>query len=1384
MKRKIFAVLILLCAYIVNLNSVFAAVNMIAISSQNEGIFAVPAPGPVEIDGDLSEWDLSGRIMVFNDFSLVDTFGAEISAMYDEDNYYLGITVKDPTPMVNLMDPVKESGWRWKGDCLQLRFITDQTSWVTMAYYSKEDRSSIDFAYWLNQSDHNLGLESIIYYSEPDSADLNLTYSSKPARKYEGIQQKFKKFENGGGYYQEVKIPWEYLYKGGKSMVAAGNKFKMGVEVYWGDATGSNIHEYKCFDNFMPGKTGSDFFWEAKDVWGYVTLMSSGNLPLRQYIPDKKETGSIKIRLEVPKEAKFMTLVAENQKGERVSNIAAEINLDECTLEEKEKTKVVEYMWNGKDDLGKMVPPGVYNITGITHEGLDPIFDTVFYNPGTPPWPTANRTGEWGADHAPPVSTASYGEMVYVGWEMAEGGHALIALGPDGKKAWGENRGAMVMAANEKYVFSVPEGGFYVSAGSTTGNNYIMRLGRESGDYLPFVYEGKERKFEYMLNDAFGIGGSIVPTVRGMAADNNNLLITTGRDNGRGAVVGGLNFNFLSCINVIDCETGVLKNRVSVSDVGDVTISKDGRVYVVSGSKVFEVNIVSGYMSELKLNGGKGFLPGAITTDLDGNIVVFDKGDDSQIKVFGSAGELIYTAGKKGGRPLTGYFDEQAMIKVSDVTVDFRGDIWAVENWNYPRRVSVWGRDGLLVKDYVGNTGYAASGAFLHEQDTNRAYIGPVELILDRETDSYKVSRIVWLPDEEAGESFSINHGSHTSIKYFSSDASGQKKEYIFDSADDEFAADVLLMEQPDGTYKPVHAMGAIGFLFSRGTKNAEDGNDPIYKRFCDNFPGINTLSKYQLFMWNDFNKDGKVQFEECEFFIDPNTRDFSENVRSFSFANYSYWGCTMTSDMRYAKASFMGQGVVFEPEYFMDDGAPVYTKKSMKWVDSERRLAMSDNVLVEGSNQILSVATNGNQDKHRTTIKLVDFDKNGKDLWTYNNKYPGVHGSHGATIQEPGLVLGSIKTMGVVPISDGQRVFAIRGNLGCDYFMTMDGFFVQTMFRDGRLPRNTLPSTLEEAKGSSMQKLTEGAEPFGGWFGMQDDGKYRMIVSMGGRSAIVAEIKGLDTIKKFKPFKLRLTTDMINEAEAFNAMLEKESTAGVSDNSEAVDATEYQIHRAEDPVTIDGDLSDWGNAANLPISKAGIPEKGNAKLAWDDEYLYAAFTVNDESPMLNTGRDFTRMFKTGDAVDILLSTSGNKTEKAVSGDIRIVMSMMNQNPVAVLMKPVDKTAGADLSFVYSSPVMSVNFDRVEILKNADVNIKIEGMTYVVEAKIPLADIGLKPNEGMFITGDLGIITSDSMGTVNIARIYHYTKNTELTSDLPQEASLYPNKWGIMKFVK
>ena len=87
--------------------------------------------------------------------------------------------------------------------------------------------------------------------------------------------------------------------------------------------------------------------------------------------------------------------------------------------------------------------------------------------------------------------------------------------------------------------------------------------------------------------------------------------------------------------------------------------------------------------------------------------------------------------------------------------------------------------------------------------------------------------------------------------------------------------------------------------------------------------------------------------------------------------------------------------------------------------------------------------------------------------------------------------------------------------------------------------------------------------------------------------------------------------------------------------------------------VTIDGDLADWDLSGRIWV----FADKAEVRLACDGTNLYAIFEVTDATPWLNEGKDFTRLFKTGDAVDLQLAVGGGgtttKRSDVAAGDSR-----------------------------------------------------------------------------------------------------------------------------------
>ena len=115
-----------------------AALHMIVIVDAQTGFFAVPASGPVAIDGDASEWDLSGRIESFGDTSVRETYSVRTAAMWDRDALYLFFDWRDPTPATSRMNPAFDPGRGWIADATQLRILSgEHVVWTTTWLYDR-----------------------------------------------------------------------------------------------------------------------------------------------------------------------------------------------------------------------------------------------------------------------------------------------------------------------------------------------------------------------------------------------------------------------------------------------------------------------------------------------------------------------------------------------------------------------------------------------------------------------------------------------------------------------------------------------------------------------------------------------------------------------------------------------------------------------------------------------------------------------------------------------------------------------------------------------------------------------------------------------------------------------------------------------------------------------------------------------------------------------------------------------------------------------------------------------------------------------------------------------------------------------------------------------
>ncbi len=1327
MRRSTGVFTLLLCLCALCAGHLRAAQNMIGRQSQNEGMFAVPAPGKVAIDGDLGEWDWSGRIWVFADTAVRDRYSVEAAAMWDADNLYLAAKWKDPLPMNSMIDPAFNPEEGWKEDSWQMRVTTaDRTLWITTWYFAGKKQPVMHFAYWKNFQNYDGTEPAMILIAPPGGTELG-----------QGAQMVYKADADGKGFSQEMRIPWKLLYKNVPPM-KAGMVFRMGNEFLWGDPTGKTWPVHRYADNMQPGATSREFYWTARNAWGDVKLSDHGKLPVREYHADTgRIDGTIPVRATIPADATHFTIVIEDEHGARVRNLAGDCDPADYRVsrDAKHKTQTVEVKWDGLNDKGKLAAPGTYHVRGLTQKGLSAEYEMCYYNPGTPPWPTQDYRGAWGADHSAPQVVTAGGDWTYIGWPVVEGGCGIAGIDPTGQKRWSDRRSMTALTADDTYVYGYNPYGL--------NGPELLRYDRKTGATKPFILDGKERVFDLPVKEILG-NGDYLDVTDALAIHGDTLAL----------VEEAMNSKEHDILVLLDATSAQVKSHVETALLDAMVYAPDGALYAIAGGKLCRVNTTTGDCTPLTAPGL--VKPHGLAIDKDGNLVTMDVGKDMQLKAFSPDGKPAYTCAKRGGRAIRGPWEPEGLTAhVSSVAVDVKGQVWAVENWNYPRRVSVWGRDGKLVRDYLGNTGYAGVCCYLHEQDPTLGYCGPMEFKLDKATRTWKLTQILWVPDDTKGESFIIQTGANTMPERFTSAASGTPHEYLYthEPSLEEGTGNVIYMEK-GGRWQPVSAVCLVGHISGKSSHYGGIVDAP-----SGDFAGLNTDDGV---IWNDTNGDGKVQRSECTIVQTSNPATATRGG-SPAFGLGNGWGGRVGDDM-----SLYTDGLTrWKPLRFTADGAPVYG------LDGRVPLAArdwGDIVPIPGTHTLAVLSMDG----YAGPTKLTGVDtETGAVQWYYANPYPGVHGSHNAIMPKPGLLIGPNKTLGTAHISDDAgTVFAIRGNLGQDFFLTSDGLYVGALFQDCRLPGESMPDTEPALVGMPLEGMTEGGEPFNGWFGKQADGKVRLTTGMAREAGMIIQIKGLETIQRFAPSTFSVTQPTLIQAERDNMT---RLAAGSAPKG-------YTITRIATPPTIDGDGREWTGVPALTVAKEGSPNRAQVRLAYDANNLYLCYDVDDMSPWKNEGKDYTRLFKTGDAIDLQLCANPDASAKrsdVQAGDERLLISILAGKPAAILYRPIDKTAPAALHGKFASPVGGKSFDRIELLDAATkVAVRVEGMHYRVEASVPLAVLNLTPKSGLHLRGDMGVISSDTAGMIDVARTYWSNQATNLVNDLPEESWLYPQAWG------
>lgn len=1026
----------------------------------------------------------------------------------------------------------------------------------------------------------------------------------------------------------------------------------------------------------------------------------------------------IRIAFEQPVEGKA-TIVVEDDAGIRVRNLVSGRAF---------AAGLHTVVWDGLGETGKLVAPGTYRWRGITHPGLEPRYRMHFANGGE------DTIRPWGPNHGVLHDATTNGERVFFAAPVTEGGWALMSLDAHGRFVQGYEHqqgfgiGHNAIAADDLYLYCAQDGfGWGGSKGIDFGSDTwratwtltVARYDVRTGKVAEFP--GKRRAFTADTMEV-GPGANHADLGRfnlgGLAVLDGRLYVGS-RDE--------------KAVLVFDAKTGDRLDAIPLESVR----------HLAAGDALFaatDKGVIRLRDRKLLVASGEMDLSG-IAVAPNGDLVVSDR-NTHQVHRFNTQGIRIATIGTPGG-PYQGRYDPSRMVNPSGLTFGPDGKLWVTEQrWN-PKRILAWDLDKRqVVYEKFGMPHYGGDGSGFDPKNPRR-WIG---------------LGCFWDVDVEAGTSrpthvMALDEG-HFQHYHPHGYSFFREAGRTFLCARGKIALISEVLE--DGTIRDIAAAcGTHHFAYGCGWKPPQAYIDAFYSKF----PGRRAAEKpgrkgegkpwagrVAGVLWVDRNADGKPQKKEFDF--------TGEGVK---FADGA-WGHRQDSLTFRFPAAIGNQAkvVTIKPNGVLPNGIPDYPSLDEAIADAMdvtltpgykrqgvatacdrfgRFIFNSDpelNAYVVG--QAPGPAASGQPEAQSPPLPSPP----GTHLWTYPNQWSNVHGSHDAPLPEAGVMQGTLGILGIAPFDDRADVFFLNGNHGRCFVLTSDGLYLDEVFSDVRV------SYLNNA-------YRLGGEIFGGVFDRSEpDGKY--YVQIGHGPYRIYELTGLDKARRMSG-AVEVTQPQIAAAERRHLRHEAE-------------------RQVEKKFTIPGTLT-WDQNGKFKVEFTATVQ---------NEQLHLTWRVQDASPWLNNGRDWTTLFATGDTVDLQLGTHPDadpERREPVAGDKRLMIAPYEGKPAAVLYE--HRRPGGKNPIEFTSPWRGERVDDVRQLPDAEIDVKVSDRGYVVDASVPLTSLGLTVSDKP-LRADFGVTYGDADGTETQLRSYWANPATMLVDDIPGEIMLHPNLWGEVRF--
>lgn len=391
-----------------------------------------------------------------------------------------------------------------------------------------------------------------------------------------------------------------------------------------------------------------------------------------------------------------------------------------------------------------------------------------------------------------------------------------------------------------------------------------------------------------------------------------------------------------------------------------------------------------------------------------------------------------------------------------------------------------------------------------------------------------------------------------------------------------------------------------------------------------------------------------------------------------------------------------------------------------------------------------------------------------GRVLWAY----PAWNGVSGLWIPDwsPGYVANQLVISGHETATAGElgEFFVVGANTGQMNLWTADGLLAGRVAFHTRDPaRKGLPASNE--RGTRMDGLTLRQEHFHSFFTKtEQDNRY--YINVGDDTISFIEVRGLAKYKR-----------LAGEIDLTRADIEKARAHVAGQLARRLDEKPLVQNCPAGPLKIDGVFE----TDELLATTIDRNHRAQFRCSHDAQQLYLSFRVEASGPFQNRGEDFRRIFKTGAAVDIKIGTDPKANPRRIApviGDLRLVLAFDNDQPHAILYRPKLPTGPGEHAWKITTPAGGETaFDEVRELKNLKLLRGGAGQATIVEAAIPLEELGLKPMPNAKLKFDWGFLTTDD-GIRTAGRNAWANRTAVGVTDAPIEARINPSLWGTLQF--